>query len=158
MTTCPFKIIWEWDFPGGPAAKIPCSQCKRPQDSITGQGTRSHMLQLKSSNGASKSLHAATKDSTGRCRDPRSRLRFHTPSQRSKIPPATTKTQHSQIHKYFVKSDLLAQGLPEDPPEWVSEVTQLCPTLCDPMDYPWNSPGQNTGVGNLSLLQGIFPT
>ena len=23
---------------------------------------------------------------------------------------------------------------------------------------PWNSPGQNTGVGNLSLLQGIFPT
>ena len=23
---------------------------------------------------------------------------------------------------------------------------------------PWNSPGQNTGVGNLCLLQGIFPT
>ena len=23
---------------------------------------------------------------------------------------------------------------------------------------PWNSPGQNTGVGILSLLQGIFPT
>ena len=23
---------------------------------------------------------------------------------------------------------------------------------------PWNSPGQNAGVGNLSLLQGIFPT
>ena len=23
---------------------------------------------------------------------------------------------------------------------------------------PWNSPGQNTGVGRLSLLQGIFPT
>ena len=23
---------------------------------------------------------------------------------------------------------------------------------------PWNSPGQNTGVGNLSLLQGIFLT
>ena len=22
---------------------------------------------------------------------------------------------------------------------------------------PWNSPGQNTGVGNLSLFQGIFP-
>ena len=22
---------------------------------------------------------------------------------------------------------------------------------------PWNSPGQNTGVGNCSLLQGIFP-
>ena len=27
------------------------------------------------------------------------------------------------------------------------------------MDYnPWNSPGQNTGVGSLSLLQGIFLT
>ena len=28
------------------------------------------------------------------------------------------------------------------------------------MDYnsPWNSPAQNTGVGNHSLLQGIFPT
>ena len=23
---------------------------------------------------------------------------------------------------------------------------------------PWNSPGQNTGVGSLSLLRGIFPT
>ena len=23
---------------------------------------------------------------------------------------------------------------------------------------PWNSPGQNTGVGSLTLLQGIFPT
>ena len=35
------------------------------------------------------------------------------------------------------------------------KVTQLCPTVCDSMDC--NSPGQNTGVGNLSLLQGIFP-
>ena len=37
------------------------------------------------------------------------------------------------------------------------------PALCDPMDYilqarsPWNSPGQNTGVGS-KILQGIFPT
>ena len=41
------------------------------------------------------------------------------------------------------------------------KVAQSCPTLCDPMDYtyrPWNSPGQNTEVGSLSLLQGIFPT
>ena len=40
--------------------------------------------------------------------------------------------------------------------------TQSCPTLCDPMDWrlysPWNSPGQNTRVGSLSLLQRIFPT
>ena len=33
-----------------------------------------------------------------------------------------------------------------------------CPTLCDPMDCPWNSPGKNTGVGCHALLQGIFPT
>ena len=26
------------------------------------------------------------------------------------------------------------------------------------LDNLWNSPGQNTGVGSLSLLEGIFPT
>ena len=37
---------------------------------------------------------------------------------------------------------------------------QSCPTVCDPpgLYSPWNSPGQNAGVGSLSLLQGIFPT
>ena len=46
-----------------------------------------------------------------------------------------------------------------------SEVTQSCPTLCDPMDYslpgsscPWDFPGKSTGVGCHFLLQGIFPT
>ena len=38
------------------------------------------------------------------------------------------------------------------------KVTQSCPTLCNPMDCPWNSPSQDTGVGSHSLLQGIFPT
>ena len=39
------------------------------------------------------------------------------------------------------------------------KVVQSCLTLCEPMNCsPWNSPGQNTGVGSLSLLQGIFPT
>ena len=39
------------------------------------------------------------------------------------------------------------------------KVALSCPTLCDPMAYTSlrNSPGQ-TGVGSLSLLQGIFPT
>ena len=44
-------------------------------------------------------------------------------------------------------------------------VTQLCPTLCDPMDcrlpgssVHGDSPGKNTGVGCHALLQGIFPT
>ena len=41
-----------------------------------------------------------------------------------------------------------------------AKVAQLCPTLCDPhgLQSPWNSPGQNFGVGSFSLLQGIFPT
>ena len=34
------------DFPGGPVAKTPCSQC-RGLGSTPGQGTRSHMLQLR---------------------------------------------------------------------------------------------------------------
>ena len=41
------------------------------------------------------------------------------------------------------------------------KVTQLCPALCNPMDWlysSWNSPGQNTWVGSLSLLQQIFST
>ena len=37
------------------------------------------------------------------------------------------------------------------------KITQLCLTLCDPMDYASHT-GQNIGVGNHSLLQGIFPT
>ena len=43
-------------------------------------------------------------------------------------------------------------------------VAQSCPALFDPLDCSppgssdyGNSPGQNTGVGSLSLLQGIFP-
>ena len=37
-------------------------------------------------------------------------------------------------------------------------VTQSCLTLQPHGLYsPWNSPGQNTRVGTLSLLQGIFP-
>ena len=32
-----------------------------------------------------------------------------------------------------------------------------CPTLCNAMDCPWDSPGKNTGVGCHALLQGIFP-
>ena len=36
------------------------------------------------------------------------------------------------------------------------KVTQSCLTL--QLYSPWNSPGQNTGVGSLSLLQRIFLT
>ena len=41
--------------------------------------------------------------------------------------------------------------------------SESCSVMSDPLQprglhTPWNSPGQNTGVGSLSLLQGIFPT
>ena len=37
------------------------------------------------------------------------------------------------------------------------KVAQLCLTLCNPIDYTVHGT-LNTGVGSLSLLQGIFPT
>ena len=39
------------------------------------------------------------------------------------------------------------------------KVAQLCPPLWNHARLlcPWNSPGQDTGVGSHSLLQGIFP-
>ena len=41
-----------------------------------------------------------------------------------------------------------------------SEICSVLPNSLWPhgLYSPWNSPGQNTGVGSLSLLQGIFPT
>ena len=41
----------------------------------------------------------------------------------------------------------------------VVKIAQSCPTLRPHGLYsPWNSPGQNTGVGSLYLLHGIFPS
>ena len=44
--------------------------------------------------------------------------------------------------------------------EFSVKVAQSCLTLCNPMDYTVHRilQTQNTGVGSLSLLQGIFPT
>ena len=38
-----------------------------------------------------------------------------------------------------------------------TQAIQSCPTLWDPADCPWNSPGQNTGVGSLSIAPGDLP-
>ena len=39
------------------------------------------------------------------------------------------------------------------------EVSLLCPTLCDPMNYTVHEFSRpDPGVGSLSLIQGIFPT
>ena len=37
--------------------------------------------------------------------------------------------------------------------------SESCSVMSSSLLYsPWNSPGQNIGVGSLSLLQGVFPT
>ena len=46
---------------------------------------------------------------------------------------------------------------------WVFLWSERCSVVSDSLQphglySPWNFPGQNTGVGSLSLLQGIFPT
>ena len=78
------------DFPGCPVAKTSHFQCKGWGGvvvgwlgSISGQGTRSHMPQL-------KILHVVTKKSC-------------IPQWRSKILHATTKTRHSQRNKLKIK-------------------------------------------------------
>ena len=47
--------------------------------------------------------------------------------------------------------------------EFIPLESESCSVMSDSLQphglySPWNSPGQNTGVGCLSLLQGIFPT
>ena len=51
-----------WDFPGGPVAKSPCShRGARGPSLIPGQGTRSHLLQLRVCMPQLKILYAAPK-------------------------------------------------------------------------------------------------
>jgi len=77
---------------------------------------------------------------------------------------ATVRTGHGtinwfQIGKGVHQGCLLSPCLCNFYAEWKVKVAQLCLILCEPRDYsPWNSSGQNTGVGKLTLLQGIFPT
>ena len=44
--------------------------------------------------------------------------------------------------------------------QWVSERHSVVSDSLPPhgLNSPWNSPGQNTGVGSCCLLHGIFPT
>ena len=50
--------------------------------------------------------------------------------------------------------------LPVDSPREWSESHSVVSNSSQPhgLYSPWSSPGRNTGVGSLSLLQGIFPT
>jgi len=40
----------------------------------------------------------------------------------------------------------------------MSESRSVVSDSLQPKGHPWDSPGQNTEVGSLSLLQGVFPT
>ena len=58
---------------------------------------------------------------------------------------------YSQTQKFqsiFLVTESESEGCPVVSDSW--RLHRLC--------SPWNCPGQNTGVGSFSLLQGIFPT
>lgn len=74
---------YDRDYSGGPAAKMPHSQCGGP-GSISGQGTRSDVPQLRDDMPQLKVPHTVTKRSC-------------MPQWRLKIPCVKTKTWHSQI-------------------------------------------------------------
>ena len=56
-------------------------------------------------------------------------------------------------HEFFFRKNLIVAKFESESHSVVSD--SLWP---HGLQSPWNSPDQNTGVGSLSLLQGIFPT
>ena len=64
--------------------------------------------------------------------------------------------------EYFCTYTYLFISLKRKKRKKESEVAQLCPTLCDPIDTrffcPWDFLSKSTEVGYHFLLQGIFPT
>ena len=78
------------------------------------------------------------------------------------IKPGSLALQADFFFFFFLPDSAMREAQKEDK---VSEIAQLCLTLCDPIDcsltrflHPWDFPGKNTGVGNHFLLQEIFPT
>ena len=64
---------------------------------------------------------------------------------------------------FLGESSDLPPGLLQERGKKVEEVSESRSVMSDSLRphglySPWNSPGQNTGVGSLCLLQGIFPT
>jgi len=63
------------------------------------------------------------------------------------------------IHAKILNKILVKQVHKTLKGSWKVKAAHSCPTFWPYVLYsPWNSPGQNTGVGSRSLLQGIFPT
>ena len=81
-----------------------------------------------------------------------------------------TSVSHQKVrcHLYFVAKGRTPKGIPIDIENKLMvskrEVeSESCSVVSDSLRphglySPWKSPGQNTGVGRLSLLQGIFLT
>ena len=79
----------------------------------------------------------------------KSQLRFSHPGQ-TKTVAGMGKLRPPRTYPFTTSPRLL--------PKWKWK-SLSCVQLCNPYNCsPWNSPGQNTGVGSLSLLQRIFPT
>ena len=84
---------------------------------------------------------------------------------KTKVSTFTTIIQHSSGNP---SNSIQRRKRNKSNPDWKSEseVAQLCPTLCDCMDWlwptrllgPWDFPGKNTGVGCHFLLQETFQT
>ena len=74
---------------------------------------------------------------------------------------------HSKQNDFCTRRKQQPLKIQDPPAEWsfptvwrTSESPSVMSDSLQPhgLYSPWNSPGQNTGVGSLSLLQGIFPT
>ena len=80
---------------------------------------------------------------------------FKIKKKKREVIPMHTHTQHTHTHTVYVYIYIY-------PYVWVkwskSHLVVSDSLLPHGLYSPWNSPGHNTGVGSLSLLQGIFPT
>ena len=95
-------------------------------------------------------------------------MRFSRQEYWSELPfPLPRDLPDPRIELTSLMSTTLAAGFFIASATWEAQVkvlvSQSCLTLCDPMDCdprllcPWNSPGQNTGVGSHSLSPGDLP-
>ena len=58
----------------------------------------------------------------------------------------------------MTKTRILPSGVLESESESESHSVMSDSLQSHELYSPWNSPGQHTGVGSLSLLEGVFPT
>ena len=139
------------DFSGGPVAKTPCSQGRGPGCSISGQGTRSYMPQLRVYMLNLKILHATVKVEDPAC--------FNYDSEQ---PDKYINIRKKRKKVFFLKKDSCNCIKPTRCVSITCLVMSdsLRPHGLQPASFlcPWNSPGKNIGVDSHSLLQGIFPT